>query len=188
MPNQYTTPPVTRSCDQCGLAFRVRPSDTERRFCSRACYAVTQRAGEQRDCPICGIRFYARRTDIREGKGIFCSPACFNVGRTRGAAHHFWRRVEKTDGCWLWRGIKNRKGYGMFTSQHRTRGAHRWAWELTHGPIPDGLHVLHRCDNRACVNPDHLFLGTNADNMLDMIMKGRAGVLTRPVPTTVSLE
>lgn len=86
----------------------------------------------------------------------------------------FWARVEKSDGCWPWRGARLR-GYGKFNS--RTLGrqgyAHRFAYEFARGPIPDGLQVLHRCDNPPCCNPDHLFLGTQLDNIADMVAKGR---------------
>jgi len=88
----------------------------------------------------------------------------------------FWAKVEKTEGCWLWRGAA-RRGYGAFSPQHgTTRPAHRVAWELANSaPIPDGLCVLHRCDNPPCVRPDHLFLGTKKDNAQDAIRKGRRG-------------
>ena len=78
------------------------------------------------------------------------------------------------DGCWEWRGSKYRNGYGRFSLGDKWRSAHRVAYELFVGSIPDRLFVLHKCDNKACVRPDHLFLGTQADNMTDMKVKGRS--------------
>jgi hypothetical protein len=85
----------------------------------------------------------------------------------------FWAKVEKTDGCWLWRGAKSSGGYGCIGWDGKIVGAHRASWLLRHGIIPGGLHVLHKCDTPACVNPAHLFLGTNLDNMKDRNAKGR---------------
>lgn len=90
----------------------------------------------------------------------------------------FWARVEKTEGCWLWRGAVFRYGYGQFKMNQRVLQAHRLSWAFTYGPILDGLWVLHRCDTPLCVRPDHLFLGTARDNTQDSIAKGRAAIVT----------
>jgi hypothetical protein len=86
--------------------------------------------------------------------------------------------VAKSDHCWEWTGKKNNKGYGMIrTTGNKSdsfRLAHRISWFLANGDIPEGFHVLHRCDNPGCVNPDHLFLGTHLENMRDKLSKGRA--------------
>jgi len=80
---------------------------------------------------------------------------------------------EPFSGCWLWTGSIRGGGYGDIWDGNRYTYAHRVSWELHKGKIPYGLFVLHKCDTKSCVNPDHLFLGTLSDNMLDAISKGR---------------
>lgn len=87
-----------------------------------------------------------------------------------------WAKVDTAGECWTWTGTTS-QGYGKIQAGRRGEGwlwVHRVSWELQNGPVPDGLQVLHRCDNPPCVRPSHLFLGTQVDNIRDMWAKGRA--------------
>ena len=81
--------------------------------------------------------------------------------------------ADPNSGCWLWTGYLDKAGYGVASKRSRPIRCHRLSWELHRGEIPKGLNVLHKCDVRSCCNPDHLFLGTTADNIADKVAKGR---------------
>ena len=98
------------------------------------------------------------------------------LGSGRPIPERFWKNVQKTDGCWLWTGTVSSRGkYGTLCWAYGNKPirAHRLSWLLHKGPIPNELCVLHHCDNRLCVRPSHLFLGTRKDNYHDMARKGR---------------
>lgn len=139
-----------------------------------------------RDCPGCGRTFFRKRyatgheTRTVFAKRTFCSNLCARRARPRKSlADRFWLYVERgpVEECWPWTGSRNAKGYGklMGPTPNVPVRAPRVSWELHNGSIPDGLMVLHECDNPSCVNPKHLFLGTASDNTVDMMAKARDG-------------
>lgn len=128
-------------------------------------------------CEYCGASFRHRPSR----KARFCSAPHAYAGMKRPLADRFWEKVQKTEGCWLWTGATDGGGYGQIGSDTGSPvpfKAHRVSYQLHVGPIPDRLEVLHTCDNPPCVRPDHLFLGTQTDNMRDCAAKGRIRVGT----------
>lgn len=109
----------------------------------------------------------------------FCSPTCCTRWRWKQKfptpADRFWSKVRKgsPSECWEWTRSIGTGGYGKFGIDGVIEGAHRMAWTITNGPIPEGLFVCHSCDNRKCCNPAHLWLGTIQDNLRDMVQKRR---------------
>lgn len=137
-----------------------------------------------KQCVVCGAAF--QQPPSRAQRVTMCSRACMGLAARKGIAERFWTKVDKEGPvlrpelgpCWLWTGDQHNAGYGRLTNwvdgrRAKPLYAHRVSWELAHGERPAGFDVLHRCDNPPCVNPDHLFLGTQLDNMRDRDAKGR---------------
>lgn len=120
----------------------------------------------EKQCPVCGKIF--KVSPIEASKETHCSWGC-----RYNPIYRFSKHVTKTDSCWIWTGRKGRGGYGVFDWKGTSILAHRASYELYVGKIPDGLDILHSCDNPICVNPEHLRPGTHLDNMRDMYSKGR---------------
>lgn len=117
----------------------------------------------------CGVWFNSLAHPLLVGQRVGC-PSC-----SRKKYHDFWSGVKKSskNKCWLWQRAISKQGYGTLSRNRLPFGAHRMAWILTNGEIPNGLFVCHRCDNPPCCNPHHLFLGTHKDNMVDRQNKGK---------------
>lgn len=125
----------------------------------------------QHICPQCGTQY-----ETSDGTQVCCSRSCAKaLRRARADATRqarFWARVDRSggpDACWPYQGNTQKGGYGRFAQEL----THRMAYTYTHGTIPDGLWVLHRCDNRPCCNPQHLYVGTIQDNNADRVNRGR---------------
>ena len=177
-------------CIVCGTVFTAKLGHIERgfgKYCSRQCYGVAINFRVVCTCKTCGTSFTVTRSGLKRGEGVYCSGGCYHVsqrGPRTDLGERFWSKVDKNGPvpehmphlgpCWLWTAARQQgSGYGLFGMHGASALAHRVVWELAHGEIPPDLFVLHQCDTRACVRPDHLFLGNHQENMTDMVNKRR---------------
>jgi hypothetical protein len=195
MPEKRTIP---RTCAACGKDFLATPTQVKRagggRFCSSVCanrtLATVQRGENHpmykggpemvdRVCEQCDTTFSVRASDVKRGNGRYCSLECQRAGiyAARVVRHEqimgdFWSLYDTSggpDSCWKWSGKTDENGYGRIFNQL----AHRIAHEMANGPIPDGKEVFHSCDTPPCGNPAHLRIGTQLDNIQDMVDRHR---------------
>ena len=116
-----------------------------------------------------------KRGMIRGEPSRFIKGHSGGYNRDKSLSERFWEKVNKSQDCWVWTGCKQSQGYGQIRVKRKALLTHRLSWELANGRLPADIMVLHKCDNPACVRPDHLFLGSMQDNVNDMMAKGRNG-------------
>lgn len=165
------SPKITSVCKICNEQFD--PSLSGRKStCSLKC-RIAARGPLSFECRECGKQYLRPRWQVSQRSGAyFCSRECsFKHGKP--FEKKFWDKIEKTESCWLWHGTRSDNGYGKVRYRDRQDLSHRVSYIIHKGEIPVGMVVRHKCDNPPCCNPDHLELGTVADNTCDKMMKQR---------------
>lgn len=175
------------NCLLCNKSFISVRNTPLPKYCSKSCFS-RRNPPAKGNCSICGLEFSYYKSERPNAE--FCSKKCsapttmkrisqMLANKTEkqklDALRIFYdKKVIKQEGCWNWKGATVRFGYGVIRFRKKHISAHRVSYLLHIGEIPDGLFVLHKCDNPLCTRPDHLFLGTAKDNVHDMINKGRS--------------
>lgn len=155
-----------RNCLVCGKEFSLfRKSKI---YCGHICSAKATRGRRGRPCIDCGKTIFDLGSQCRG-----CYYKRINDKAKKNFKHRFMSKVKKTESCWIWTACRNYAGYGLINIKKRSSLANRVSYTIFNGKIPDGLHILHRCDNPPCVNPKHLYAGTPTDNARDKSERGR---------------
>jgi hypothetical protein len=186
---RFTKAPNTL-CAICNTPFHVKASRLKKGgglYCSHMCKGKAKTLAVPLDliCHQCDKAFHIDKSHHARGRGVYCSKACLTL-RQGTPEERFWQNVarhtclgeacgcQKGLGCCFpWLGNKNPSGYGRISVKNEHILAHRFGFELIHGPLEPGINVLHHCDNPPCCRDSHLFPGSHADNMADMMKKGR---------------
>ena len=189
--NQARAAREPRQCLRCQATFYAWPSTIKNRdpkYCSQSCANLAHQKRVTLHCLTCDKEILLCEAHAERGNGKYCSKACQwnqdnSITVSARKAAQFDKYLDKSpehNGCWIWTGERNKAGYGtirVLIGTKRTRVlAHRYAWEQVNGPIPEGLCCLHTCDNPPCIRAGvdgHLFLGSNRDNTMDKVAKGR---------------
>lgn len=180
------------NCSICSVEFSYKwRHDRDRKFCSIDCIRKESANKRSRTCKICSVDFLLKSYS---NPGIFCSRKCQFLGqkvdhmyandqsKLNAMKLRFDKYVVKNEkGCWGWLGVISHYNYALLQSAGKKIVASRASWIIHKGPIPDGLFICHKCDNPPCTNPDHLFLGTQKDNMGDCLQKGRHSGYTKGI-------
>lgn len=184
---------VQVNCQLCNKSFHTpqfRLQNQRGKFCSRNCHNRSLQKTIEKNCQYCQKFFHVTPSVLRQGGGRCCSLPCRDALNTLNAQpiesrmEQYIDRTSSPNGCWIWTGARDSAGYGTVflrmkqndSKKSRKKDqdrAHRLMWIRNFGPIPEGIFVCHRCDNPPCCNPEHLFLGSPADNNLDSVIKGR---------------
>lgn len=169
--------PRERKCLGCSKTFLIALGIHLRDWCTPACYRESKATKREtlRKCLGCEVEFFVSPTSQQK----WCSSRCSNRRYIGKEVERFWAKVDWSSGpafCWPWMGgrhLGDGRGRVSIEGGSKTEYASRMTWKLAYGPIPDGMWVLHKCDNPPCCNPIHLFLGTAKNNSVDCQEKGR---------------
>lgn len=165
----------TKKCNSCRKKDSMKKLHIGKKF--HMLTIIDQVLGKKSFCKCdCGNEKIFRTGAIISGQAKSCG--CIDSIQRKNYDEHAKNKLlksieKKENGCWEWQKARHRQGYGHFAYKRKVCLAHRMSWILHNGPIDDSILVLHKCDNPPCCNPDHLFLGTDKDNFIDAVSKGR---------------